>query len=551
MSLVQIIPLGGAGEIGKNCTVVRQGDEIIVVDCGISFPHEEHYGVDIVIPDFSYLIENKDLVRGIFITHAHEDHVGALSFLLPHLDVPVVATPFTAAMIRNKLDERMRGAEVDIQIVEPGDTVEAGPFTVEYIRVTHSIPETCSLAIGTEQGTVLFTGDFKFDFTPVDGMTSDIARFTELGKEGVLALVCDSTNIERPGWGPSESDVSEGLEKVFTHAPGRVLMTMFSSNVHRMQQALDMARATKRKLAVAGRRMEQTLQLAAREGYVDIPEGTFIRLDDIQKFADKELVILTTGSQGEPMAALSQMSREEYGRMQIKQGDTVLYSARPIPGNEGAIWRTVNRLFLLGANVITEYEAPIHVSGHAYREEVKMMVNVTNPHYIVPVHGEPRHQFMFKGVAQEMGWPDHRIFAIQNGQTLNIGPKSADYGPEVAWGEHLIDQHGDVAVTGAVLSERTSLGSDGVVVVSVGVDLAKGFVTTKPEIVTRGFSGPDQAIDAGMESVCIVLSGLSQQARRDKESIRDAIETSLGKAIHRTCRQRPVVVGVVVPENSA
>lgn len=548
MSLVQIIPLGGAGEIGKNCTVVRQGDEIIVIDCGISFPHEEHYGVDIVIPDFTYLVENKDLIKGVFITHAHEDHVGALSFLLPDLDVPVYATPFSAAMIRSKLDERMRETEPDIRIVEPGDTVEAGKMSVEYIRVTHSIPETCALAVRTDHGIVLFTADFKFDFTPVDGQTSDIARLTQLGEEGVLALVSDSTNIERPGWGPSESAVSGGLRRAFRHAPGRVLITMFSSNVHRMQQALDVAHETGRKLAVAGRRMETTLQLASREGYIDIPEGTFLKLDEIQSHADNKLVILTTGSQGEPMAALSQMSRQEYGRMQIKQGDTVLYSARPIPGNEGAIWRTVNRLFLLGANVVTESDEPIHVSGHAYREEVKMMVNITNPYYIVPVHGEPRHQHIYSEMVKTMGWPEHRVFTIQNGQSLLIDGKRAEYGPEVAWGELLIDQHGDVAVTSPVLGERTALGSDGVIVVSVGVDLRRGEVKTRPEVVTRGFSGPAEVIDEGMEAVCDALAELNSKARTDAGAVREAIENAVKRAIHRSCRQRPVVIGVVVPE---
>lgn len=548
MSLVQIIPLGGAGEIGKNCTVVRQGDELIVVDCGISFPHEEHYGVDIVIPDFTYLIENKDLVQGVFITHAHEDHVGALSFLLPELDVPIYATPFTAAMIRSKLEERLRGFEPDIHIVEPGDTVEVGSLSVEYIRVTHSIPETCALGIRTEHGIVLFTADFKFDFTPVDGLTTDIGRLAELGREGVLALVSDSTNIERPGWGPSESSVSDGLRKAFSKAPGRVLMTMFSSNVHRMQQALDVAHETGRKLAVAGRRMEATLQLAAREGYVDIPEGTFIRLDEIQSHPDSKLVILTTGSQGEPMAALSQMSRQEYGRMQIKQGDTVLYSARPIPGNEGAIWRTVNRLVLLGAHVVTESEAPIHVSGHAYQEEVKMMVNVTNPFYIVPVHGEPRHQDIFRAMVKEMGWPDHRVFTIQNGQTLKIDSKKAEYGSEVLWGELLIDQHGDVAVTSPVLGERTTLGSDGVIVVSVGVDLKRGEVKTRPEFQTRGFSGQAEVIDECREVVGDVIAGLSAKDLGDARAIADAIESAVKRTVQRSCRQRPMVIGVVVPE---
>ena len=550
MSLLQIIPLGGAGEIGKNCTVVRQGDEIIVVDCGISFPHEEHFGVDIVIPDFSYLLENKDLVRAIFITHAHEDHIGALSFLLPKLDVPVVATRFTAEMIKSKMDERLRDYKPEIQIVEPGDSVDAGPFSVEYVRVTHSIPETCALAIKTDHGTVFFTADFKFDFTPVDGLTSDIARLTELGKEGVLAMISDSTNVDRPGWGPSESSVSVGLRKAFREAPGRVLITMFSSNVHRMQQALDVAKETKRKVAVAGRRMDTTLQLASRTGYVNVPEGTLIRLDDIQKHADKDLVILTTGSQGEPMAALSQMSREEYGRMQIKPGDTVMYSARPIPGNEGAIWRTVNRLFLLGANVIYDSEVPIHVSGHAYQEEIKMMLSLTDPFYVIPVHGEPRHQHIYREMLKEMGWPDHRVFTIQNGQTLLIDDKKAEYGPDEDWGEQLIDQHGNVAVTEPVLAQRTALGHDGVIVVSVGIDLKRGEVKTRPEVVTRGFSGPTEVVDAGMEAVCEALDGLSQTARCDATVVKDTIEAAVKKTVQRACQQRPVVIGVVVPERS-
>ena len=548
MSLVQIIPLGGAGEIGKNCTVVRQGDDIIVIDCGISFPHEEHFGVDIVIPDFTYLFENRDKVKAIFCTHAHEDHVGALSFLLPEMDVPVYATEFTAAMIRSKLEERMRNLKPDIRIIKPRDIIEIGSLSVEPIRVTHSIPETCAMAVRTDQGVVLFTADFKFDFTPVDGVLTDTQRLSEIGKEGVLALVSDSTNIDRPGWGPSESDVSIGLRKAFTEAPGRVLMTMFSSNVHRMQQALDVAKETGRKLAVAGRRMESTLQLAASIGYVTIPEGTFIRLDDIGKYSADKVVVLTTGSQGEPMAALSQMSRGSYSRMQIRDGDTILYSARPIPGNEGAIWRTINRLFLQGANVIYESETPIHVSGHGYQEEIKMMVNLTNPYYIVPVHGEPRHQFIFRDIAVEMGWPDHRVFEIQNGQPLCFDDDKAYYEDPVKWGEHLIDQHGNVAVSDSVLSERATLGHDGVVVISVGADLKRGEITTEPEVVTKGFSGPSEVMDDGMDSVRKALDDLHKAKLKDAYVIKDVIEAAMSKSIQRGCRQRPVVLAVVVPE---
>lgn len=548
MSKVQIIPLGGAGEIGKNCTVVRQGDDIIVVDCGISFPHEEHYGVDIVIPDFTYLYQNREKIRGVFITHAHEDHVGALSFLLQDLDVPVFATRFTAAMAQSKLDERLKDVEPDIRLVTIGKEVQAGSMTVEYIRVTHSIPETCALAVRTALGVVFFTADFKFDPSPIDRVLTDVKRIAEIGKEGVLALISDSTNIDRPGWGPSESAVSEGLLKAFTEAKGRVMMTMFSSNIHRMQQALDVAKQTGRKLAVGGRRMEATLSLAANMGYINLPESTFIRLEEAGKFPDDRLVILVTGSQGEPMAALSQMSREEYSRLRIKQGDTVIYSARPIPGNEGAIWRTVNRLFLLGANVVYDSDVPIHVSGHAYQDEIKQMLTLTDPYYVIPVHGEPRHQFVYRDMLLTLGWPDERIFEIQNGQILAIGDESADYDGEVRWGEVLIDQHGDVAVTDTVLSERAALGHDGVVIVSMGLDIRRGSVTTKPKVVTRGFSGPEDVIAEGMEWVEDNLSNMHGDKLRDPAVVQKEIEATMRRAIQKGCRQRPVVIAVVVPE---
>ncbi len=548
MSAVQIIPLGGAGEIGENCTVVRQGDDIIVVDCGISFPHEEHYGVDIVIPDFTYLYENRDKIRGVFITHAHEDHVGALSFLLQDLDVPVFATRFTAAMAQSKLDERLKDVEPDIRIVNIGGEIKVGGLSVEYIRVTHSIPETCALAIRTDQGIVFFTADFKFDPTPVDGIVTDIKRLAEIGKEGVLAIISDSTNVDRSGWGPSESAVSEGLLKAFIEAKGRVFITMFSSNIHRMQQALDVAKQVGRKVAVGGRRMEQTLSLAANMGYINLPESTFIKLEESTKFPDERLVILVTGSQGEPMAALSQMSREEYSRLRIKPGDTVIYSARPIPGNEGAIWRTINRLFLLGAHVVYESETPIHVSGHAYQDEIKQMLTLTNPYYIVPVHGEPRHQFIYRDMVEGLGWPEDRVFEIQNGQILSFDDESANYDGEVRWGEVLIDQHGDVAVTDTVLSERAALGHDGVVIVSLGLDIRKGAVTTKPKVVTRGFSGPEDVIAEGMEWVDESLSYLPESKMKDAAVVQKEIEAVMRRAIQKGCRQRPVVIAVVVPE---
>ena len=546
MSLVKVIPLGGSGEIGKNCTLVEQGDDLIVVDVGLSFPHEEHYGVDIVVPDFTYLLENKDRLKGIFLTHAHEDHVGALSFLLPKIKCPLFCTPFTAAMVRSKLEERMHITDVEFQIVKPGSTVECGSMSVEFVRVTHSIPETCGLAVRTEHGIVFFTADFKFDFTPVDGIQTDMTRLSELGNEGVVLLMSDSTNVDRPGWGPSESRVTEGLRNVIKNAPGRVLVTMFASNIHRMQQVMDVAAELGKKVASTGRRMENTIEMCRSLEYLRIPEDTYVRLDSVGKYPASDLVILTTGSQGEPMAALSQMSRSEYSRLRIVEGDTILYSARPIPGNEGVIWRTINRLFRMGANVIYESDSPIHVSGHAYQEEIKTMINLLKPFYIAPVHGEPRHQHVYKQLALGMGWPEHRLFQLANGDVLNMTEDNAEIRGKVVAGDVLIDQHGNVPVTDRVLAERVSLGHDGAVVVSIALDTKRGEILGRPEAQVRGFSGPTEVIEDALDDLCDVMAKLLPTEIRDVDKIRTIIEESTRRTISRRCQQKPMVVSVVV-----
>lgn len=542
MPLVRVVPLGGAGEIGKNCTVVEQDDDLIVVDVGLAFPHEEHYGVDIVIPDFQYLVDNKDRIKGVFLTHAHEDHVGALSFLLDALSVPVYCTPLTAALVHNKLEERRKSADHKIHIVSPGDTVTVGEMSVEFVRVTHSIPETCALAVRTSQGVVFFTADFKLDFSPVDGKTTDMGRLSEIGKEGVVLLLSDSTNIDRPGWGPSESQVTTGLRKVVGAAPGRVLVTMFASNIHRMQQVYDVAHELGRKVACTGRRMEQTIDTARQLGYLRIPEDTAIRLEEIGKYPADQLLILTTGSQGEPMAALSQMSRGEYNRLKVVKGDTVLYSARPIPGNEGVIWRTINRLFLFGAVVVTESETPIHVSGHAYREEIKAMVALLNPFYIAPVHGEPRHQHIYRELALAMGWPEHRVFTLGNGDVLSMDDKSAEIDGQVPWGEILIDQHGNAPVTDRVLSERSSLGHDGVVMVSLGIERKSGEIVSRPDIRSKGYSGPVEALDDAVDDVCHALGKLGPEERKSGEDVEALVQEVVRRTISKSCQQRPVVL---------
>ncbi len=546
MSLIRVIPLGGAGEIGKNCTVVEQGDDLLLVDVGLSFPNEEMFGVDIVVPDFTYVLENKHRLKGIFLTHAHEDHVGALPYLLPYVKCPVYATEFTHAMIRPKLDEKVGLQGLDLREIKYGDIIPAGDMSVEFVRITHSIPETSSLAVRTSQGIVLFTGDFKFDFTPVDNKLTNITRFGELGEEGVLVLLSDSTNVERPGWGPSEREVSEGFRKEFANAEGRVLITTFASNIHRMQQAFDVAKETGRKVAVAGRRMEQTVDICSRLNVLRMPPDTHVRLSDVDEYEPNRLVILTTGSQGEPMAALSQMSREEYSRMRIKPGDTILYSARPIPGNEAAIWRTVNRLFRMGARVVYEGQVPIHVSGHAYQEELKMMINLTRPYYLAPVHGEPRHQHLYGEIGLAMGYPEHRVFKLQDGQPLCLDETSAWVDQPVACGRVLVDNSGNTGISDEVLRDRFNLANDGLVVLTIAVDVERGEIVGEPTVQAKGYSGNERSLESAIGVLQDALGQLSAAEIKDVDAVRHAASDSVRRFLHKKAQLRPLVVPAII-----
>lgn len=546
MSLVQVVALGGVGEIGKNCTVVRQGDDIVVVDCGLSFPNEEMLGIDIVIPDFTYLVENRDKIRGVFITHAHEDHVGGLPYLLRQIDAPVYMSELTHALTVGKLEEKIPAKQLDLRTFMPGDVIEAGSMTVETIRITHSIPETCCLAIGTSHGCIFFTADFKFDFTPVDHKLTDITRIGEIGREGVLCLFSDSTNVERPGWGPSERLVKEGLKKVFATAPGRVLLTTFASNIHRMQQLCEVAAEMGRKVAVVGRRMEQNLDICQRLGYLKIAKGTLINLDQMSSYPDEQIAILTTGSQGEPMSALVQMSKGSYGRLQIKNGDTLIYSARPIPGNEGAIWRTINRLFRQGCNVIYHSADPIHVSGHAYQEELKMMMNLTKPYYVAPVHGEPRHQHMYLEMARGMGYPEHRIFTMEAGVPLEFSDTDAQYGEPVPVGRVLVDNSGAPGVPDEVLRDRSNVANDGLVVVTIAIDPEQGELVGDPVLQAKGFHGPEGLLDQAFNALWDALSNLSRDDLRDSSRVRHEAQDIVRRFIHKRGSLRPLVLTTVV-----
>lgn len=546
MSLVQIIPLGGVGEIGKNCTAIRQGDDIVVIDVGLSFPNEEMPGVDIVLPDFTYLIENKDLIRGIFLTHAHEDHVGSLPYLLRDIQPPIYASEFTHALIRSKLEEKTDIKSLTLKTFAFGDVIECGSLKVEPVRVTHSIPENASMAIHTEHGIVLMTGDFKFDFTPVDAKLSNIARFGEMGNEGVILLLSDSTNVERPGWGPSERLVSFGLKKVFLEAEGRVLLTTFASNIHRMQQVFDVAAETGRKVAVVGRRMEMNVDVCSRMGYLKVPKETRATLDDLKLLAPNQIAILTTGSQGEPMSALVKMSQEEYGRLRLMAGDTLIYSARPIPGNEASIWRTINRLFRMGVNVIYDSPTPVHVSGHAYQEELKMMINLTRPFYLAPVHGEPRHQHVYTEMAADMGYPEHRVFTLRDGDPLCFDATNAWIGDEVPVGRVLVDSAGQPGVTDEILRDRNSLAKDGMVAVTVAIDPERGELVGDPIVSSKGFHSTEDVLTALGKTVGDHVANLDENSLRDADRVRHEVGDLAKRFLHKRTNLRPLVVAMVV-----
>ena len=545
---VQIIPLGGLGEIGKNMTVFRYGDDIILIDAGLMFPEDDMLGIDLVIPDITYLIENKDKVKAIFLTHGHEDHIGALPYVMKQLEVPVYGTALTLGILQGRLRENDVSDE-NLVTIKPGDKIGAGAFNLEFIRVNHSIPDAVSIVIKTPIGTIIHTGDFKFDQTPVDGQVTQFNKFAEFGDAGVLALLADSTNAERPGFTQSEKMVGQTFDDEFRYARNRIIVATFSSNVHRIQQVVDSAVKYKRKVAVIGRSMINVVNIAMELGYLNIPEGVLIDIDETNNYTADQIVIITTGSQGEPMSALTRMAMNDHKKVGIMPGDTVIISATPIPGNEKLVSRTINHLYKLGAEVIYEKSNGVHVSGHASQEEIKLMHNLVRPKYFIPVHGEYRHLIKHANIAKDLGMPKENIVIAENGSVIELSKEGINVASKIQSGKVLVDGLGVGDVGNIVLRDRRLLSQDGIMIVVVTIDHETYQVVSGPDIVSRGFVYVREAEDLMEEAREKVLSALDRcetNGVTEWSMIKSAIRDSLGRFLYEKTRRRPMILPIIM-----
>lgn len=485
---VKISFLGGINEVGKNMTCYEYAESMIIVDCGLAFPDSDQLGVDFVIPDFTYVERNADKIKGILITHGHEDHIGGLCYLLKKVNIPVYATSLTAGLIMGKLEEHKLEHSVTVNVIKAGDTVKLGAFDIEFIKVNHSIPDAVALAIKTKAGTIIQTGDFKIDTSPVDGGIIDLSRFAELGNEGVLCMLSDSTNAEQPGYSQSESKVGETFKNLFNQAGDRrIIIATFASNIHRVQQIVDIAVKTGRKVALSGRSLENVVRVATELGYMNIPDGTLIGIDEIKKYSDDRLVLVTTGSQGEPMSALSRMASGNHKKVTVGYNDCVIISARPIPGNEKTVYKVINDLLRLGARVIYEKMYDVHVSGHACQEELKLMLSLVKPKYFIPVHGEQKHLRYHARLAESIGIDENNILIADNGYEVSVSKNAMSVTGTVASGKVYVDGYGVGDVGARVMKERQHLGQDGIIIVAATIDAASGELLSGPEVVSRGF----------------------------------------------------------------
>jgi ribonuclease J len=549
---LRILPLGGLGEIGKNMTVVEYDGRIVVVDCGLMFPTTEMLGIDLVLPDFAYLREHADRIEAIVLTHGHEDHVGALPWVLRELGLepppPVYSRPLTIAMASSKLDEHKLDDVAMIEL-DPGDQVEVGPFGIELIHVSHSIPDSSAVAVTCELGTALITGDYKFDQTPVDGPPTDTARLAEFGRDGILLLCGDSTNADRIGTAPSEATVGPVLEEIFGRAEGRIVITSFASNVHRLQQVIDAAVALDKRVSVVGRSMRKNLNIARRLDHAQVDDGVLVSPKEIENFPDEKLVVLTTGSQGEPLSALRRMSHGEHPRVTLHSGDTVIFSATPIPGNERAVNETVDRLYQIGATVITTQDAAVHASGHGWTEELKLMLNLTRPRYVMPIHGDHKRLFLHGKLAESVGVEPEAVFKGQNGRPLEITADGARFGEDEQSGMIFVDGVDVGNIEDVALRDRRALSGDGIFIVVATISGQDGRPLADPEVIFRGvpfLADEDEIVDEVRATVDASLAQAARDEVREISLLQEHLREDVAEFVYERLHRRPMVLPVVV-----
>jgi ribonuclease J len=547
---VRILPLGGLGEIGKNMTVVEHDGRIVVVDTGLAFPTAEMHGIDLVLADFDWLRDRADDIEAIVLTHGHEDHVGALPYVLREVGMPPViyGGSLTIGLVRSKLEEH-KLREAPLEVLEPGDPVELGPFELELVHMAHSIPDARAAALRTGLGTVLVTGDYKFDQTPVDGKPADISRLAELGSEGILCLYGDSTNADRPGIAPSESSVGPALLETFSGCDGRIIVTSFASNVHRVQQVIDAAAALDRKVALVGRSMRKNFNIASNLGLASAPDGIMIQPREIEDFPDERVVAISTGSQGEPLSALRRMAYADHRDVELHSGDTVVFSATPIPGNERSVNETIDRIFHIGAKVITAADAPIHASGHGWQEEIKLMLNLTKPRYVMPAHGDHRRLKLHADLAETVGVDPEAIFRSSNGVPLEITESGASLGEDVGAGMIFVDGVDIGEPDDIALRDRRTLSADGVFIVVVTISAENGASVAEPEIILRGvpfIEGADGLIEEMRGVVADSLSSAGGKGGTEVALIEEALHGEIASFVYERLRRRPMILPVVV-----
>jgi ribonuclease J len=550
-SKLRVLPLGGLGEIGKNMTVIEYDGRIVVVDTGLMFPTAEMHGIDLVLPDFSYLRDRADDIEAFVLTHGHEDHVGALPYVLREIGTPPVIYGglLTIGMVRSKLDEHKLGESTPLQELPPGEKVKRGPFEIELIHLAHSIPDMRGVLLKTAAGSVLMTGDYKFDQTPVDGRPADVSRLAELGKEGLTLLCGDSTNADRPGIAPSESAVGPALLEQFSHCKGRIIVTSFASNIHRVQQVIDAAERLDRKVALVGRSMRKNFNIASNLGIAKAPQGIFIQPREIEDFPDEKIVVISTGSQGEPLSALRRMANNDHRDVQLHSGDTVVFSATPVPGNERAVNETIDRIYEIGATVITAKDAPIHASGHGWQEELKLMLNLTKPKYVLPVHGDHKRLRLHAGLAEAVGIDPERIFQGRNGLPLEIDKSGAGFGEDIHAGVIYVDGVNIGEPDDAALRDRREISADGIFIVVTTISSDDGTVVADPEVIFRGVAFMEEAgglVEDLKDLVEDQLEDSAKKGNREPQLVEEDLHDAIGKFVWQRLRRRPMVLPVVI-----